>query len=218
MVFEVSRLTWKDFVGRVFFGFWRLHNGSKRWYLHGFVHLPGTKPVNCDGFGRRGFCGQCALQPPVTVPCPQFPVPVPCPQFAAPSSLPPVPCPSSLPPVPCPKSPVPSSLSTVPCPEFLSPTPCPPVPCRQFLVRIPLCSKPPVPCPKFPVPSSLSAVPCPKFLSPTPSPQFHKFNTSSLVRLHCATRIHIEQREATSGPLASATLATGCQMFSTFGQ
>ena len=36
--------TWKDFVGKGFFGVWRLLNGTKRRYLHGFVRLPGTEP------------------------------------------------------------------------------------------------------------------------------------------------------------------------------
>ena len=36
--------TWKDFVGKTFFGGWRLLNATKRWYLQGFSRLPGTKP------------------------------------------------------------------------------------------------------------------------------------------------------------------------------
>ena len=60
---EKGQKTWKTFVGKGFFGFWRLHDGSKRWYLHRFVHLPGTKPVTCDVFGP------CTLQSGV------FPVP-----------------------------------------------------------------------------------------------------------------------------------------------
>ena len=41
---EKLQKTWKDFVGKGFFGVWRLLNGTKRRYLHGFVRLPGTKP------------------------------------------------------------------------------------------------------------------------------------------------------------------------------
>ena len=42
--------TWKDFVGKGFFGVWRLLNGTKRRYLHGFVRLPGTKPCKLRWF------------------------------------------------------------------------------------------------------------------------------------------------------------------------
>ena len=42
--------TWKDFVGKGFFGVWRLLNGTKRRYLHGFARLPGTKPCRLRWF------------------------------------------------------------------------------------------------------------------------------------------------------------------------
>ena len=41
---------WKDFVGKGFFGVWRLLNGTKRRYLHGFARLPGTKPCRLRWF------------------------------------------------------------------------------------------------------------------------------------------------------------------------
>ena len=64
MVFELSVQKWwkKDqkpgnFLSeRVFSAFGGFTMAQKRWYLHGFVHLPGTKPANCDGFGP------CTLQ------------------------------------------------------------------------------------------------------------------------------------------------------------
>ena len=42
--------TWKDFVGKGFFGVWRLLNGARRRYLHGFVRLPDTKPCKLRRF------------------------------------------------------------------------------------------------------------------------------------------------------------------------
>ena len=38
------------FCRKGFFGFWRLQNGSKQRYLHGFVHLPGAKPCKLRWF------------------------------------------------------------------------------------------------------------------------------------------------------------------------
>ena len=47
---KMSKKHGKILSERCFFGVWRLLNGTKRRYLHGFVRLPGTKPCKLRWF------------------------------------------------------------------------------------------------------------------------------------------------------------------------